>query len=100
MAPGSLPACRRGARRQGRHHRTAARASRTRGAKRTRSLAGTVEVVEALGADTLLHLDVGGRNVISRVPHGRMPSVGSTLPLRADPERVYLFDAESGARLR
>jgi sn-glycerol 3-phosphate transport system ATP-binding protein len=64
------------------------------------SVAGTVEVVESLGADTLLHLDVGGRNVISRVPHGRMPAVGSTLPLRADPERVYVFDAESGARLR
>ncbi len=64
------------------------------------SLAGTVEVVEALGADTLLHLDVAGRNVIARLPHGVMPAIGSTLQVRANPERVYVFDAESGARLR
>ncbi len=64
------------------------------------SLAGTVEVVEALGADTLLHLDVGGRSVIARLPHGVMPTVGSVLQVRANQERVYLFDAESGARLR
>ncbi|MEP7207787.1 MAG: sn-glycerol-3-phosphate import ATP-binding protein UgpC [Casimicrobiaceae bacterium] len=64
------------------------------------SLAGTVEVVEALGADTLLHIDVGGRNIIARLPHGVMPEIGSTLHVRANPERVYLFDAESGARLR
>src|SRR5581483_6122128 len=63
------------------------------------SLAGRVEVVEALGADTLLHLDVGGRNVIARLPHGAMPTVGSTLHVRANPDRVYLFDAQSGARL-
>jgi len=64
------------------------------------SLAGKVEVVEALGADTLLHLDVAGRNVIARLPHGAMPAIGSTLQVRANPERVYVFDAESGARLR
>ncbi|MDQ6621327.1 MAG: sn-glycerol-3-phosphate import ATP-binding protein UgpC [Pseudomonadota bacterium] len=64
------------------------------------SLAGRVEVVEALGADTLLHLDVGGRNVIARLPHGVMPAIGTTLHVRANPERVYLFDAQTGARLR
>ena len=64
------------------------------------SLRGTVEVVEALGADTLLHVDVAGRNIIARVPHAPPPTIGSTLHLRANPERVYLFDAESGSRLR
>ena len=64
------------------------------------SLAGTVEMVEALGADTLLHLDVGGRNIIARVPQGVTPAIGSTLHVRANPDRVYLFDAQTGARLR
>src|SRR5512132_3670526 len=58
------------------------------------SLAGRVAIVEALGADTLLHLDVGGRNVIARLPHGVMPAIGTTLHVRANPERVYLFDAQ------
>jgi sn-glycerol 3-phosphate transport system ATP-binding protein len=63
-------------------------------------LEGTVEAVESLGADTLLHLAVGSNNVIARVPHGAQPAVGSTLHLCGAPERVYLFDAQSGARLR
>ena len=36
---------------------------------------------------------------IARIPHGPMPDIGSTMHLRANPDRVYLFDAESGARL-
>ena len=64
------------------------------------SLAGRVEIVEALGADTLLHLDVGGRNVIARLPHGVMPAVGTTMHVRANPDRVYVFDATTGARVR
>ncbi len=72
----------------------------TSSSERDASLAGTVEVVEALGADTLLHLDVAGRNIIARLPHGIMPAIGATLHVRANPDRVYLFDAGSGARLQ
>jgi len=60
----------------------------------------TVEMVEQLGADTLVHLARGADQLTARLPHGSRPEVGTTLSLAADPARVYLFDAGSGARIR
>ncbi len=60
----------------------------------------TVEMVEQLGADTLAHLSRGKDLVTARLPHGTRLEVGSTLHLAADPERVYLFDAATGMRIR
>ncbi len=34
------------------------------------NLVGSVEVIEALGADTLLHVAVAGRTIIARLPAG------------------------------
>ena len=62
--------------------------------------AGTVELVEQLGADTLSHLAHGPDLPIVRQPQGQHPEPGSTLHVSADPSRVYLFDAQSGARVR
>jgi sn-glycerol 3-phosphate transport system ATP-binding protein len=62
-------------------------------------IAGSVEMVEQLGADSLLHVAHGGATVIARVPHGIHPALGTTLHLAADPRNVYLFDAQSGARI-
>ena len=62
--------------------------------------AGTVELVEQLGADTLSHLAHGPDLPIVRQPQGQHPEPGSTLHVAADPSRVYLFDAQSGARVR
>ncbi len=62
-------------------------------------IAGSVEMVEQLGADSLLHVAHGGATVIARVPHGVHPAIGTTLHLAADPRNVYLFDAQSGARI-
>ncbi len=56
-------------------------------------------MVEQLGADSLLHVAHGGGTVIARVPHGVHPAVGTTLHLAADPAHIYLFDADSGARI-
>jgi sn-glycerol 3-phosphate transport system ATP-binding protein len=64
------------------------------------TFSGTVEIVEALGADTLVHLNAGGRQVIARVPHGLMPPIGATVHCTANPDRVYVFDATTGARVR
>ncbi len=61
---------------------------------------GVVEMIEQLGADTLVHLSHGEDLVTARLPHGAHPEVGSTLHLMADPVRVYLFDAANGARIR
>jgi sn-glycerol 3-phosphate transport system ATP-binding protein len=62
--------------------------------------AGTVEMVEQLGADTLVHISHGADNAIVRRPHGQSAAVGETLHVTAEPARVYLFDAASGQRLR
>ncbi len=62
--------------------------------------AGTIELVEQLGADTLSHVAHGPDAAIVRQPHGVNLEAGSTLHVAADPSRVYLFDAVSGARIR
>jgi sn-glycerol 3-phosphate transport system ATP-binding protein len=62
--------------------------------------AATVELVEHLGADTLVHLAHGADLLTARLPHGANPGVGSTMFLTAAPGKVYLFDAETGARIR
>jgi len=63
------------------------------------SIVGRVEMVEALGADTLVHVAVAGRSVIARLQHGTQAVVGEPIALAAAAERVYLFDVESGQRL-
>jgi ABC-type sugar transport system ATPase subunit len=62
-------------------------------------LVGSVEMIEALGADTLIHVAFGGGSLIVRLPHGAPATVGEPIALAAAPGRVYLFDAESGARM-
>jgi sn-glycerol 3-phosphate transport system ATP-binding protein len=62
--------------------------------------AGTVEMVEQLGADSLVHVGHGEATVIARLPYGTHPEVGTTLQLAADPASVFLFDAATGARIR
>ena len=61
----------------------------------------TVELVEALGADTLAHgrFTAGGPLVALRVPGGTRVAAGDRLPLGAPPEALHIFDAESGKRL-
>ncbi|HQU47947.1 MAG TPA: sn-glycerol-3-phosphate import ATP-binding protein UgpC [Casimicrobiaceae bacterium] len=61
---------------------------------------GTVELVEQLGADALVHLAHGADNVVVRRPHGEQPAPGAELHVAAEPERVFLFDAQTGARIR
>jgi sn-glycerol 3-phosphate transport system ATP-binding protein len=63
------------------------------------NLVGSVEVVEALGADTLIHVAVAGRSIIARLQHEAAAEVGEPIALAAPRDKVYLFDAESGGRL-
>jgi sn-glycerol 3-phosphate transport system ATP-binding protein len=64
------------------------------------SVSGSVEMVEQLGADTLVHVGHGRDLVIARLPHGVQPEIGARFSVTADPSRVFLFDATSGARIR
>ena len=61
---------------------------------------GEVQMVEQLGADTLVHIAHGSETIVARLPHGGHADVGATLHLGADPTRVFLFDSTSGARLQ
>ena len=63
-------------------------------------VSGAVEMVEQLGADTLVHVGHGPETIIARIPQGMHPGLGSTLHLAADPANVFLFDSASGARIR
>jgi ABC-type sugar transport system ATPase subunit len=61
---------------------------------------GTAKVVEYLGADTILGLDIGLPNrLMARLP-GVVPlSLGQTVRLGIDRERVNVFASESGKRI-
>ena len=60
-----------------------------------------VVFVEALGADTLVHGEVGKRGVqlTVRLPGGTRVAAGDALSLVVPPERLHLFDAQTGSRL-
>jgi multiple sugar transport system ATP-binding protein len=55
-----------------------------------------VEVVEPLGADTLVFTTVAGHAVAARVRPEIRPTPGETLRLRFNLERTHLFDAATG----
>ena len=57
-------------------------------------LALTVELVEPLGAETLIHAMLGAAPIILRLPAGAAVPTAVTLP----PEHLHLYDAESGLR--
>jgi sn-glycerol 3-phosphate transport system ATP-binding protein len=61
----------------------------------------TVEVVEQLGADTLVHGHFGSdrTDLTVRLPGVRHLQVGEVLPLAVTPEHLHVFDSETGARL-
>ncbi len=55
-------------------------------------LAGRVQVVEPLGSDTLVHLDVGDRTLTARLPPEVRPAPGAAFSVGIDPGRLRLFD--------
>ena len=61
----------------------------------------TVQVVEQLGADTLVHGQFGtaGADMTIRLNGIVEMDEGDSLPLAIDPANLHLFDAETGARL-
>jgi len=63
-------------------------------------LGGTVEMVEQLGADILVHLPHGAAPVIARLPNGEVPALNTRVGFEADPSRIFVFDARDGARIR
>ena len=60
-----------------------------------------IELLERLGADTILHGRFGDRgpSVAVRVPGTTEPGPGSILSFAIRPERIHLFDPGSGQRI-
>jgi ABC-type sugar transport system ATPase subunit len=62
-------------------------------------LSGRATVVEPLGSDTLVSLDVAGTPVIARLPPKLVRRAGEELALAADPANIHFFDRATGSRL-
>ena len=52
----------------------------------------TAQVIEPLGADTLVFFDIGGREMVCRVPPEAVRQIGEHLRLRPEMQRMHLFD--------
>ena len=54
---------------------------------------GRISLVEPIGSEAIVHVDVGGTSVLARVPWSLAPSPGSEAGLSFDDAAVYRFDA-------
>ncbi|MES2716321.1 MAG: sn-glycerol-3-phosphate ABC transporter ATP-binding protein UgpC [Pseudomonadota bacterium] len=63
-------------------------------------LAGTVVLVEPLGAETLVTLRAGARELMARVAASFAQPPGSALTLHVHADHLHLFDADTGRSLR
>jgi multiple sugar transport system ATP-binding protein len=63
-------------------------------------LRGLVEVVEPLGAHTLIHVRVGAAAVTAQIAPHHPVAIDDAVTLTCDPVQIYLFDPDSGARLK
>lgn len=62
-------------------------------------LVGRVDVVEPMGSETFVSLDVSGTPITARLPKISRLGVGSTLDLRIDPADLHVFDGLTGRRV-
>jgi sn-glycerol 3-phosphate transport system ATP-binding protein len=60
-----------------------------------------IDLVEALGADTLAHGRIGGgdRELVARLPGGVLTAAGDSMDFGIAPGEVHLFDPQSGLRI-
>jgi len=61
----------------------------------------TVELLERLGADTIVHGKLGGNGTMLTARAGGTfnPGLGEVLRFAVRPEHIHLFDTDSGQRL-
>jgi multiple sugar transport system ATP-binding protein len=65
----------------------------------TTQVEGTVEFVEPLGHEVVVHARIGEDLLIAKVDPHRAPRLGEAISLRIETERAHLFDAETERRL-
>lgn len=59
------------------------------------SLTAEVEVVEPMGSEIYLYLNVNGQTIIGRVDAGSKAKVGDSLKVAIDTSKIHIFDAET-----
>jgi multiple sugar transport system ATP-binding protein len=59
----------------------------------------TVDMVEPLGHEVVVHGRAGGDSMVAKLGADHVPEVGSSIQLSVDADRVLLFDPGSGIRL-
>jgi ABC-type sugar transport system ATPase subunit len=62
-------------------------------------LVGQAAVVEPLGAETLVTIDIGGHELHARVPPRSVRAAGERVRLAVDPSDLHLFARDGGRRL-
>jgi multiple sugar transport system ATP-binding protein len=60
------------------------------------SLQASIRFVEPLGSDTLIFFPLGATEIIARLPPSPDLKAGATIRLAADPDKLHLFDGETG----
>lgn len=60
---------------------------------------GRVNLIEPLGVETILHLEIGDQTLLSLVPGMTPLQIGENVPFSIVPERVHYFDHD-GHRIR
>ena len=63
------------------------------------AFAPVVEVVEPVGNEIFVNLQLGAHALVARLPPSEVPIAGDALPLRVVPQHAHLFDPDSGLRL-
>ncbi|MFC4360368.1 ABC transporter ATP-binding protein [Halobium salinum] len=69
------------------------------GAPPEKSIEATVDVVEVIGSDNFIYLDLAGQEFRVRTPSEIEPEEDETVTLTFDEENVHLFDARTGDAL-
>lgn len=68
--------------------------------EKEKGMTATVEVVELMGAETLLYLSVSGNQLIAKVDTGTDFQIGTEVAITFDEEKLHFFDGESEHRIK
>jgi len=60
-----------------------------------KTIEGTVEVVEVVGSDNFIYLDIGGEELRLRTGSEHEPAIGSTIEITFDEGALHLFDGNT-----
>jgi multiple sugar transport system ATP-binding protein len=71
--------------------------AQTRG--QTAVVSGTVEMVEPLGHEVIIHTRVGDDMLVGSFDSHQMPRLGSPIEVQIELEKIHIFDAQSEQRL-